>query len=121
MAVISQLELPGSPVEQPSWAAQTWYWDPANEISSGETISSPTATVYEYDPAYAANVADYKDVTASVVSGGAPTIGTGTHANMVQITLLSGLQVGYEYRVELTCSGSLGSTPARYFRVRVRV
>jgi len=136
MAIISQLELVGSPVEQASWSAGTFYWDPSgaqppavnvlpspvNELGSGETISAPTAKVLQYDPAYAANVADAKDVSSTVLASGSPTIGTGAHANQVKVALQANALVpGLEYRIQLTCTGSLGATPARFFRVRCRV
>ena len=61
MAIISQLELPGSPTEQASVGATTYYWDPTAELAAGDTIGSPGAVVLEYDPRYPA---DTKDVTS---------------------------------------------------------
>jgi len=68
MAIISQLELPGSPTEQASGGAATYYWDPTAELASGETLSSPAVVVLEYDPRYPT---DTKDVTATVAGAGA--------------------------------------------------
>lgn len=122
MPVISTLELPGSPREVPSYAATTLWWDCSAEILAGETISLPVVTVQQYDPNFADNVLDYKDVTATVLVGGGATIGTGVHANMVQVSFLANmLTVGYEYRCQMSCTGSLATTPARFFRVRVRI
>ena len=122
MSIVSQLELPGSPVEQASWSQSTYYWDPSAELQAGETISAPTCTVYEYDPSYAQNVGDSKDVTSTVLAAGSPAIGSGAYANMVQVVISANVLVpGYIYQVRLGCTGSAGSTPARFFRVRCKV
>ena len=116
MALLSQLELPGSPTEQASFGATTYYWDPTAELASGETISSPAATVLEYDPRYPL---DTKDVTATVAAAGSPFLGSGTNAGQVGITIPAGvLTAGYEYRVQLSALASGGHTPARFFRIR---
>lgn len=117
MPILSTLELPGSPQEQASWATETWYWSPASELAAGATISAPTCTVLQYDPAYAANLADGKDVTASVVAAGSPFVGSGSYAGTVGVTIQS-LAPGYEYEVRLGCTSSDGNKPGRFFRLR---
>jgi len=117
MPTLSTLELPGSPQEQASWATETWYWSPANELATGAVVSAPTCTVYQYDPAYAANAADRQDVTASVLAAGSPFIGGGSYANTVRMTMHS-LAPGYEYEVRLGCTSSDGNKPGRFFRLR---
>lgn len=116
MAIVSQLELPGSPVEQASWGSTTYYWDPTNDLATGETVSNPAAAVLQYDPRYPS---DTKDVTATVLAAGSPFLGSGANAGQVGITLAANaLAPGYEYRVQLSVLASGGHTPARYFRVR---
>ena len=117
MALLSQLELPGSPTEQAVAGATTYYWDPTAELATGETLSSPSAVVLEFDPRYPV---DTKDVTSTVVAAGSPFLGSGVNAGQVGITIPAGvLLAGYEYRVQLSVIASGGHTPARYFRVRV--
>ena len=116
MAIISQLELPGSPTEQASGGAATYYWDPTAELASGETLSSPAVVVLEYDPRYPT---DTKDVTATVAGAGSPFLGSGANAGQVGITIPANvLTAGYEYRVQLSVAASGGHTPARFFRIR---
>lgn len=116
MVILSQLELPGSPTEQASYGATTYYWDPTAELAAGETLSSPLATVLQYDPRYPT---DTKDVTATVVAAGSPFLGSGANAGQVGITISAGvLAAGYEYRVQLSVLASGGHTPARFFRIR---
>ena len=114
MALVSQLELPGSPSEQASYATQTYYWDPAAELASGETVSGPGAKALQYDPHYPW---DTMDVTATVLAAGSPFVGMGTYANQVGVTV-QGLTPGYEYRVELWFTAAAGHVPGRFFRVR---
>lgn len=116
MPLPSPDELPGSPVSQTSWASDNYFWDPSAEVSSGSTFSAPTATIYEYDPAYPS---DAKDVTATVCAGGA-FMGSGANANQVGVTITA-LTAGYEYRVQLGCASSDGNQPGAYFRVRCQV
>ena len=119
MALISQLELPGSPTEQASVGATTYYWDPTAELAAGETISGPAALVLEYDPRYPT---DTKDVTATVVAAGSPFMGNGANAGQAGVTIpANGLTPGYEYRVQLSVQASGGHTPVRFFRIRCLV
>jgi hypothetical protein len=116
MVILSQLELPGSPTEQASFGATTYYWDPTAELAAGETLSSPAATVLQYDPRYPT---DTKDVTATAVAAGSPFLGSGANAGQVGVTIpASVLTAGYEYRVQLSVLASGGHTPARFFRIR---
>ena len=119
MPIVSQLELLGSPTEQASYGATTYYWNPANDLAAGETISVPAAKVLQYDPAYPN---DTKDVSSTALAAGSPFLGTGTYAGQVGLTVpVGGLTPGYEYRVQVSCLASGGHTPARFFRVRVQV
>jgi|GEM_PF-5578110 len=116
MPIVSQLELPGSPTEQASWGSTTYYWNPANDLAVGETISSPAAKVLKYDPTYPNDVTD---VTTAVLAAGSPFLGTGGNAGQVGLTVAAGmLTPGYEYRVQLSVAASGGHTPARFFRIR---
>ncbi len=119
MAVVSQLELPGSPAEQASDATVTYYWNPAatGDLESGETVTSPGAKVLQYDPRFPW---DTVDVTASVLAAGSPFVGTGVYAAEVGVTM-QGLVPGYEYRVALWFTASGGHVPGRFFRVRCLV
>jgi hypothetical protein len=116
VAIISQLELPGSPTEQASVGATTYYWDPTAELAAGETIGSPAAAVLEYDPRYPT---DTKDVTAIAVAAGSPFLGSGVNAGQVGVTVPANvLTPGYEYRVQVSALASGGHTPVRFFRIR---
>ena len=117
MALLSMLELPGSPTEQASAATITYYWDPTAELGAGESVSSPTCTVTAYDPAYPD---DTNDVTATSVAPGSPFVGVGSYGGLVGVTV-QGLTAGYEYRVLLGCTASAGHVPVRFFRVRCLV
>ncbi|MCL4545111.1 MAG: hypothetical protein M1118_11025 [Chloroflexi bacterium] len=119
MAVVSQLELPGSPSEQASYAVITYYWNPAQtgDLASGETVTNPGAKVLQYDPRYPW---DTVDVTATTLAAGSPFVGTGAYAAEVGVTVQD-LVPGYEYRVELWFTASGGHTPGRFFRVRCLV
>ena len=118
MAIISTLELPGSPTELSSTApASSFYWNASLELLSGETLSAPICTVLEYDPRYPT---DTKDVSTTVLAVGSPSIvASGTYAGDVQVTIAAGVLIaGYEYRVMMSATGSLGTSPQRYFRIR---
>ena len=116
MPFASQLELQGSPTEQSTAADQVYSWDPANDGLAGEAWSGPVAIALQYDPLYPY---DTKDVTATLVAAGYPQMGSGLTANKVLVKLTGAqLTAGLEVRVELKCSGSLGSLPFRFFRVR---
>jgi hypothetical protein len=117
--VVSQLELPGSPEEQASYAVVTYWWNPAatGDLGSGETVTNPGAKVLQYDPRYPW---DTVDVTASVLAAGSPFAGTGSYASQIGVTL-QGLIAGYEYRVALWFTASAAHTPGRFFRVRCLV
>ncbi|MGI8915211.1 MAG: hypothetical protein ACR2JY_15735 [Chloroflexota bacterium] len=119
MAMVSQLELPGSPTEQASAGATTYYWDPTAELAAGETISNPVVLVLEYDPRYPA---DTKDVTATVAAAGSPFLGRGANAGQVGVTIPANVLVaGYEYRVQLSVLASGGHAPVRFFRLRCQL
>jgi hypothetical protein len=119
VAIVSQLELPGSPTEQASFGATTYYWDPTAELAAGETLSSPAATVLQYDPRYPT---DTRDLTATVVAAGSPFLGSGANTGQIGITVPAGvLTAGYEYRVQVSALASGGHTPARFFRIRCLV
>ena len=120
MALASTLELPGSPVELASTApSTTFYWDASPELLSGEALTSPVCTIREYDPRYPT---DTKDVTATVLQGTASVVTSGAFAgDVVVVIAAASLTPGYEYRVELSGSGSLGTNPWRYFRIACRI
>lgn len=117
--LVSQLELPGSPYEQASYATQTYWWNPAatGDLGSGETVTNLGAKVLQYDPR---SPWDAVDVTATVLAAGSPFVGTGSYAGEVGVTV-QGLTAGYEYRVALWFTASTAHTPGRFFRVRCLV
>ena len=117
MALVSTLELPGSPAEVSSTAPATaFYWNDTAELQTGETLSAPVCTILEYDPRYPL---DTEDVTATVQAAGSPAIvASGVNAGDVSVTIkAASLTAGYEYRVMLSATGSLGTNPQRYFRI----
>ncbi len=115
--LLSPLELPGSPIDLPSWLPDTpLAWDPTAELLSGEVPTSPSLVVLAYDPQF---TADTSDVTATVVKPGSLQLGSGANAGRVLwIVAAASLSAGLEYRFELKAVSSLGSNPARYLRVR---
>lgn len=118
--LLSPLELPGSPIDLPSWLPQTVLaWDPTAELQPGEALSSPSLTVLSYDPQF---TADSVDVTSTVVVPGSLQLGSGPLAGKVVWAVAAGsLTPGLEYLFELKVATTLGTNPARYARVRCRI
>jgi len=115
--LVSQRELPSSPVEQLSGSdIETYYWDPSGELDVSESITLPTAKVYQYDPGNAASPSAYTDVTSTVLLAGSPFIGVGAHANQIGVTVQN-LVPQKEYRVELGFTASANHKPERFFRI----
>lgn len=118
--IISLSELDGSPSEIQTWAPmQAFWWDPTPELAIGETPSSPTCTVQEYDPRYLYDLQDVSNAALQAVS-----VDSGSHANQIKIVTKAAsgwAKPGYMYRFQLTCIGSLASSPARYFVLACKV
>lgn len=110
MALVSQLELPGSPSEQGSAETVPYTWQPV--LLAGESCTAATATATEYDPRYPN---DTKDVSTTVVPT-PPTV-----ANGVITTVVTALTAGYEYRVLIKTTLAANHTETRYIRVRCQL
>ena len=117
----SQLEIPGSPFEQTSDGIGLYTWDPGasgtQDLNTGETPTSPTAIVYQMDPQYWQNQADWKNVTSTVLVSGWPQV----VSNTIEVSLQS-LTAGYDYLCVLTFTATaLSHLPSRWLLVRCKV